>query len=38
MPDPEWPDAPFGEILRIAFKGRLIDSWDHEVMKALVGA
>ena len=38
IPDPEWPDTPFGEILRIAFKGRLIDSWDHEVMKALVGA
>jgi hypothetical protein len=38
IPDPVWPVTPFGQILQIAFKGRLIDSWDHEVMKSLVGA
>ena len=38
IPEPTWPDIRFGEILRTAFKGRLIDSWDHEVMKALLGA
>jgi hypothetical protein len=38
IPDPVWPDTPFGQILQIAFKGRFIDSWEHEVMKALVGA
>jgi hypothetical protein len=38
IPGPEWPETPFGEILRIAFKGRFIDLWDYEVMKALVGA
>jgi hypothetical protein len=38
IPDPVWPQAPFGQILQIAFRGRFIDSWDHEVMKALVGA
>ena len=37
-PDPIWPDAPFREILKIAFKGKFIDSWGHEVMKALLGA
>jgi hypothetical protein len=37
IPDPVWPDTPFGQILQVAFKGRFIDSWDHEVMKALVG-
>ncbi len=29
LPDPEWPDVPFGELLRVAFKGRMIDTLDH---------
>jgi hypothetical protein len=37
IPDPVWPDTPFGQILQIAFKGRFINSWEHEVMKALMG-
>jgi hypothetical protein len=36
-PDPVWTTVPFGEILKIAFKGRLIDSKDHPVMKAFWG-
>jgi hypothetical protein len=34
---PEWPDVPFRELLRIAFKGRLIDSLDHPVLRRLRG-
>lgn len=37
IPDPEWPDAPFKELLRTAFKGRLIDSPGHPVLRKLRG-
>jgi hypothetical protein len=37
IPDPDWPKTSFGEILQIAFRGRFIDSWEHEVMKDLQG-
>jgi hypothetical protein len=37
MPDPEWPDLPFQELIRIAFKDRLVDSLDHLVVKRLRG-
>jgi hypothetical protein len=36
-PEPEWPDVPFNEILRVAFKGRVIDTLDHAVIKRLRG-
>ena len=35
--DPEWPEQPFPEILKIAFKGRLIENADHPVMQRLRG-
>ncbi|MFO0800496.1 MAG: hypothetical protein U0804_23765 [Gemmataceae bacterium] len=35
--DPEWPDLPLNELLRIAFKDRYIDSLDHPVLKRLRG-
>ena len=37
IPDPEWPDLPFNEILRIAFRDRVITSLDHIVVKQLLG-
>jgi hypothetical protein len=37
VPPPEWPDLPLKEILRIAFKGRLIDTLDHPVLRKLRG-
>ena len=37
MPEPEWPDAPFGELLDSAFEGRVIDSMDHPVIEYLAG-
>ena len=37
LPEPEWPDVSFGELLRVAFKDRYIDSLDHPVLKKLRG-
>lgn len=34
---PAWPDTPFNDLLKLAFKGRLIDSADHLVVKKLRG-
>ena len=38
IPDPEWPEQTFQELLRIAFKDRLVDRLDHPVIKRLRGA
>ena len=35
--DPVWPEPSFQDILRIAFKGKLIDTIDHPVVKHLRG-
>jgi hypothetical protein len=35
--EPEWPGVPLSEILRIAFKGRVITSLDHPTLKRLRG-
>ena len=37
LKEPEWPDLSFEEILKIAFKGKVIDSIDHPVLKKLRG-
>lgn len=37
IPDPTWPELPFQELLRIAFKTRLVDRLDHAVIKRLRG-
>jgi hypothetical protein len=37
FPDPEWPDKPYTELLRIAFKDRIIEGPDHPVVKRLRG-
>jgi hypothetical protein len=37
LPDPEWPDRSFREIIRTAFQGRLIDSVDHPILRQLRG-
>lgn len=37
IPQPEWPDLSFDRILEIAFRGRLINSFDHPVLKQLRG-
>jgi hypothetical protein len=37
FPEPEWPDATFQEILKIAFKNHFIKSMDHPVIGRLRG-
>jgi hypothetical protein len=37
IPDPEWPDLSFREILKIAFRDHYIDTLDHAVIKRLRG-
>ena len=35
--EPRWPEEEFTEILRIAFKGAVVDSMDHPTLKRLRG-
>jgi hypothetical protein len=37
LPDPEWPDLSFRQILQTAFRGRLIDTLDHPIVRQLRG-
>jgi hypothetical protein len=37
IPEPIWPELSFEEIIRIAFKDRIIRSLDHPVVKRLHG-
>ncbi len=37
LPAPEWPDEPFEELLGKAFKGRIIDTLDHPLVRRLRG-
>jgi hypothetical protein len=38
IPDPEWPELPFQELIRIAFRDRLVDRPDHPVINRLRGS
>jgi hypothetical protein len=37
LPEPAWPDIPFEEILKIAFRERLVDRPDHPLVQRLRG-
>jgi hypothetical protein len=37
LPDPEWPAFPFEEILRVAFRDRIVDRADHPLLQRLRG-
>jgi hypothetical protein len=37
MPEPEWPEQSFGELLRVAFRDRYVESLDHPVVRRLRG-
>ena len=37
LPEPEWPDIPFSEMLKIAFSDRIIDRADHPLVQRLRG-
>ena len=38
LPEPEWPEQTFEELFRLAFRGQVIDSLDHPVIRQLKGA
>ena len=37
LPDPEWPDHTIDEIIKIAFRGRIINDLAHPVVQGLLG-
>lgn len=37
IPEPEWPEMTFRDMLKISFEDRLIDSTDHPILKQLRG-
>ena len=37
LPDPEWPDLSFEDIMKVAFKDRFITGMDHPVIRRLNG-
>jgi hypothetical protein len=37
LPEPEWPDIPFTEILETAFSERIVDRRDHPLVQRLRG-
>jgi hypothetical protein len=38
IPEPTWPDMSLAEILKIAFRDRIVDRLDHPLIKQLRGA
>lgn len=37
LAEPQWPEASFQELIRIAFRDRLVNSTDHPVVRRLRG-
>ena len=37
IPDPEWPECTFHDLIKIAFRDRIISGFDHPVLKKLRG-
>jgi hypothetical protein len=37
LSEPEWPGKPLNELLEIAFRGRVIESEDHPIVRRLRG-
>ncbi len=35
--EPEWPTLSMKDLLRIAFRDRLIEDWEHLVLRRLHG-
>lgn len=38
LPEPEWPEHTYSELVRLGFKGLIVDSPDHPLIKQLTGA
>jgi hypothetical protein len=37
LPEPDWPDVTFQEIIKIGFRDKMISDWNHPVLKRLRG-
>jgi hypothetical protein len=37
LPEPEWPNLPFNQILKLGFRDHFISSPDHQVLRRLRG-
>jgi hypothetical protein len=37
LSDPTWPDLPFHEILKVAFRDRFVETLDHPLIQRLKG-
>ena len=37
LPEPEWPEISFPELLRLCFEDRFIGTLDHPILKSLRG-
>jgi hypothetical protein len=37
LPEPEWPELTFRELLRLAFREAMIDTIDHPAVRRLRG-
>ena len=38
LPEPEWPEHTFSELVRLGFKGLIVDTPDHPLIQQLTGA
>lgn len=38
LPEPEWPEHTFSELVRLGFKGLIVDRPDHPLIQQLTGA
>jgi hypothetical protein len=37
LPEPQWPEESLDELIRIAFRGKIVDNPDHPVIQGLQG-
>jgi hypothetical protein len=37
IPDPVWPELTYDDLVRIAFRGKVVNSFDHPIIKRLRG-
>lgn len=37
LPEPEWPDMTFEQLMEIAFRGRIVESEEHPLIRQLLG-
>lgn len=37
LPEPDWPDHNIDALVKVAFRGKIIDSLDHPVIQAALG-